>query len=117
MKVFLEALCRITCLKKRLRIVIEYDPQSEDVKTTIQTGSDEQLALDRCEIDPMWEQSDPVSPDGRESGQKEKIWEQVNDMLISNAATMGQIQYVKNKMEVQIEEAKRAIMEEMPYGL
>lgn len=70
MKVFLEALCRITCLKKRLRIVIEYDPQSEDVKTTIQTGSDEQLELDRCEVDPIWKQVDPILPDKRGDNQK-----------------------------------------------
>ena len=48
---------------------------------------------------------------------KEELRARVNDMLISNGATMGQVVYIKNKLEVQIEEAKRTIMEEIPYGL
>ena len=70
MKVFMQALCRAIAIKKRLRIVIEYDPQSEDVKTTIQVGNDDQLELDQCEADPIWRQADPTQLDKREDNQK-----------------------------------------------
>lgn len=60
MKVFMQAMCGAMNYKKRIRIVIEYDPQNEDVKTTIQAENASQLGLDRCEADPIWSQHDPI---------------------------------------------------------
>lgn len=70
MKVLMQAMCRVMEYKKRLRIVIEYDPQNENVITTIQAESASQLGLDQYEADPIWTQRDPTQLDKHEGSQR-----------------------------------------------
>ena len=45
----------------------------------------------------------------------EELWKKVEEILISENATMAQAEYVKNRLEAKIEDKKRTALMEMPY--
>lgn len=45
----------------------------------------------------------------------EELWKKVEEILISENATMAQAEYIKNRLEAKIEDKKRTALMEIPY--